>query len=40
MSSDEAGVTSHVLAIAGHGGCKIHVPSFLLSKAIGVLLQE
>lgn len=24
MSSNEAGVTSHVLAVAGHGVCEIH----------------
>lgn len=37
MSSNEAGVTSHVLAVAGHGVRKIHVLTFFfLSKAIRV----
>lgn len=35
MSSNEAGVTSHVLAVAGHGVCKIHVLAFYFQKQSG-----
>lgn len=39
MLSNEAGVTSRVLAVTGHGMCEIHILTFLLPVAVRVLRQ-